>query len=147
MKKIFSKILSSVLVVVAMTSTAPASADDFVVVHNRSVELPSTSPEALRKIFTGRTKQWSSGSAVQVALIAGESPETAFLARIVGVDRVSDLLASIQQQVFRGEMRRPVVIRSSEQCVSAARSNPGLVCIARAGLPLPAEVVAEQRQP
>ena len=144
MKSSFSRVGVLVGCAFALLATTRSLAEDaFVVVHSRDVQLSSVSAESLRKIFTGRTKQWGNGTAVQVAIIAGEAPETAFLAHLLGIDRVADLLSSIQQQVFRGEMRRPMVIRSSEQCIQAARSTPGVVCIARAGMTLPAEVVAE----
>ena len=73
------------------------------------------------------------GVVVQLGIIPGDAPETAYLASVLGVS-VRDLLALIQQQVFKGELRRPVVLRSSNDCVAFAASTPGAICVAASGV-------------
>ena len=48
-----------------------------------------------------------------------------------------ELMQRIQEQVFKGEMKRPVVLRSSADCAAFARSSPGAVCVASAQLASP----------
>ena len=120
---------------------ASAHAEGFLVAHHKS-NATAVDSETLRKAFTGRLKQWDSGSVVQTAVINNESaPETVFLATTIGM-KPGELLNRVQQDVFRGELKRPMTLKSSADCVAAAKSNPGVVCIAAEGTPLAPEVVA-----
>lgn len=113
--------------------------DSFVVVVNRSNPVNSLSGAELRRALLGGAKQWGNGATVQLGLIPKDVPETRYLASLLGVS-VSDLFARIQAQVFNGEMRRPVVLRSSAECVAFARGSEGAVCIADNREPFPPEV-------
>ncbi len=113
-------------------ATTPAHADDFVVLHHRDNPVASFDADALRRLYTGRTKQWDRGAVVQVIVIPAEGAvETRYLAELLGMTP-RELLSRMQQEVFRGEMRRPVIVRSSQECVAAVRSNPGGLCVATA---------------
>ena len=111
------------------------------VLVNKANDVKSLTAADVKKVFTGGTKQWGSGAVVQVGIIASEAPETVYLATLFDMTPRA-LLQRLQEQVFKGEMRRPVVLRSSSDCVGLARSNPGAVCIAAAGAALPPEVKA-----
>lgn len=131
------------LAVVALSlSAAPRSADaDPGIVFLCNVSNPiSTLPGTdLKKALTGGTKQWSNGSIIQVGLTAPDSREVASLADAAGMT-APQLLSRIQQQVFKGEMRKPLVLRSSAECIGLARSVPGGICAAAAGAALPPDV-------
>ena len=130
---------SSILVALALTlGTTSAFAEGFALAHHKS-NSGTIDTETLRKAFTGRLKQWDNGAVVQPVLITNEdAPETKYLASTLGMTP-RELLNRIQQEVFRGEMRRPTAIKSSADCVSAVRGNPGALCVivdsAAAGLP------------
>jgi ABC-type phosphate transport system substrate-binding protein len=120
-----------------------AYADGFVVLRNKANAVASIDADGLRRLFSGRTKQWDSGAVVQTALITSESaPETAFLAGLLGM-KAGEFLNRVQQDVFRGELKRPLGIKSSADCVAAVKSNPGAICVASDSVAgsLPAEVV------
>jgi hypothetical protein len=123
-------------------TAAPRSADadgGIVIVCNVSNPVSTLSEGELKKALTGGTKQWSSGAVIQVGLTAPDSREVASLAGAAGVT-APDLLSRIQQQVFKGEMRKPVMLRSSAECIGLARSVPGAICAASAGAALPPDV-------
>lgn len=120
-----------------------AHADGFAVARHKSNAAPMDA-ETLRKAFSGRMKQWENGAVVQPVLIASEdAAETKFLAEALGMS-ARELLNRIQQEVFRGEMRRPTVIKSSAECVAVVRGNPGAFCVINeaAAATLPSEVAA-----
>lgn len=73
--------------------------------------------------------------AVQTGIAATDAPEMKYLASVLAVTP-NELVARMQQQVFKGEMRRPAVLRSSADCVALARSTPGAICIVASGTPL-----------
>jgi hypothetical protein len=111
------------------TRAARASEGEHVLVLSGQNPVPELSAAELKRLFTGGTKQWSSGAVVQVALVPTQVPETVSLASLLDTTP-SELIGRIQQQVFRGEMRRPVVLRSAVQCVAFAGQTPGGICIA-----------------
>jgi ABC-type phosphate transport system substrate-binding protein len=112
-------------------------ASDFVILCNKANPVSSLSKSELRKLFTGGTKQWGGGAVVQVAIIASDAPETSYLGSLIGMPP-RELLQRMQEQVFKGEMKRPVVLRSSADCAAFARATPGGVCVS-AGMPAPAD--------
>jgi hypothetical protein len=113
--------------------------DGFVIVVHGSNPVSSISGSELRRAVLGGMKQWGNGAIVQLGIIPKDVPETRYLASVLGLS-VSDLFARIQAQVFNGEMRRPVVLRSSADCVAFARASDGAVCVAEDRPPFPPEV-------
>lgn len=76
------------------------------------------------------------------ALINNEAaPETVYLASAIGM-KPGEFLNRVQQDVFRGELKRPLVLKSSADCVAAAKANPGVVCVVAEGTALAPEVTA-----
>jgi hypothetical protein len=123
--------------------TPPAAAAGLVVLVNHSNETASLSRSDLRRLVTGMTKQWDSGAVVQLGIIPSDAPETQYLASLLDMSP-RELLARLQEQVFKGELRRPVVLRSSADCVAFARSGAGALCVAMdtEAIPPEAHVVA-----
>jgi ABC-type phosphate transport system substrate-binding protein len=107
-----------------LASAETALADDFVIVRNAKNPAKSVSRSELKKLFTGQSKQW--GAAVtQTVLGEPDTPELAWLAgRVFGVSP-KDLLTKIKQEIFRGEMKRPVMVHSSEDCATAVQKSEG----------------------
>jgi hypothetical protein len=107
------------------------------VVH---IDNPATelSRSELKHLVTGVTKQWDSGAVVQLGIIPSDAPETRHLSSLVDLS-VRELLARIQEQVFKGELRRPAVLRSSADCMAFARASAGAICVASEGEPVPPE--------
>jgi hypothetical protein len=50
-----------------------------------------------------------------------------------------ELLSRIEEQVFKGEMRRPAVLHSSGDCIAFARAVAGAICVASAQSHVPPE--------
>jgi len=125
------------LVIATLLASSPAAgAGNFVLLCNKANPVTSLSKSDLKKVFTGGMKQWASGAVVQVGLITSDAPETLELGSLIGMTP-RELMQRIQEQVFKGEMKRPVVLRSSADCAAFARSSPGAVCVASAQLASP----------
>ena len=119
---------------------SPVAADPgFVILCNASNPLVVMSSMDLKKALSGSTKMWSNGAVVQVGIMPLDSRELAALSSAVGMTP-PELLGRMQQQVFKGEMRRPVLLRSGAECVGLARSNAGAICVAARSARLPPEV-------
>ncbi|HEY4011989.1 MAG TPA: hypothetical protein VGM06_01515 [Polyangiaceae bacterium] len=119
-------------------SKEASATGEFVLLVNQANPVTSISHQALKKAATGGTKQWDAGAVVQLGVIPSpDAPETQFLAELIDL-APRELLSRVQNQVFKGEMRRPVPLRSSMDCAALAGSNPGAICVCSAGTAVPA---------
>jgi hypothetical protein len=126
------------VVALSAASSWPAGAGGFVVLVNRANAITSISRSDLKRSVTGGIKQWGNGAVVQVGIIPGDVPETQYFGSLVDLSS-RELLARIQEAVFKGELRRPTVLRSSSDCAAFARSSAGAICVAADGEPVPPE--------
>ena len=126
-------VLASGALALAFAAAWPraASADDFVVIVNAKNPVSSLSTSEVRKLFTGQTKQWSS-SVVQAVVGEDGTPELAWLAGTIFGSSPKELLTRIKLEVFRGEMKRPILAASSGDCVAAVAKNEGAIGVASA---------------
>ena len=134
--------LAVALVAAAVVMPFPggAHADEGVVLLVNATNPTSTvTASEARRAFTGGTKQWPHGAVVQVGVTATESAELRYVASLSDMTP-RELLSRIQEQVFKVEMRKPVVLRSAGECIGLARANPGAICAATRPATLPPEV-------
>jgi hypothetical protein len=131
----------AVLALALIAASRPVSAGGFVVLVNQTNAIASISRADLKRTISGALKQWDNGAVVQLGVIPGDAPETQYLASLLDMTP-RELLARIQEQVFKGELRRPVLLRSSADCATFARSKPGALCVAAEGEPIPPEARA-----
>ena len=110
----------------------------FVVLVNRSNPITSISRSDIKRTLTGGIKQWESGAVVQLGIIPGDAPETQYLGSLVDLS-ARDLIARIQEQVFKGELRRPAILHGPADCAAFARATPGALCAASENEPVPPE--------
>lgn len=122
---------------------APAAADDFVVIANAKAGVSSVSRGELKKLYSGGTKQLG-GAVAQPVIGEDGGAELAWLASTIFGTTTKELLTLIKQQIFRGEMKRPVVAKTADDCLTAVRRADGGfgVVAASAAKKLPSGVVA-----
>jgi hypothetical protein len=118
--------LAVVLVVLHTTAPVNASPPDFVLIRNKKTALSNISLADARKLYFAEIKQWPSGIVVQVVLHADGSPENVWLSQRFGL-KSKDLLTRIKQEVFRGEMKRPILVSNTVECVDAVKQHDGAV--------------------
>jgi ABC-type phosphate transport system substrate-binding protein len=122
----------------SLTASRPAAADDFVILVSKTNRVGSLTRSDLKRVINGGTKQWGNGAVVQLGIIPADAPETQYFASLVDLSS-RELLARIQEQIFKGELRRPAVLRSSADCAAFARAYSGAICVAASGTPVPPE--------
>lgn len=101
----------------------PVHAGDFVFIRNAKNRTASVTRREIRQLFTGQTKQWG-GVIVQTVIGDADSPEFRYLGGIFGADP-RELLLKIKQEVFRGEMRRPIVAKTATECIVMVGKHDG----------------------
>jgi hypothetical protein len=129
--------------VVWTTAHAAAASGGYVVLVNHNNPAATLTRPELKRLATGGKKQWDNGAVVQLGIIPNDAAETQFLASLLSMSS-RELLERIQEQVFKGELRRPAVLRSSADCVAFARASAGALCVASdsESIPPDANVVA-----
>ena len=115
-----------------------AAGDGFVILVNRSNPITSISRSDIKRTLNGGIKQWETGAVVQLGIIPSEAPETQYLASLINLTP-RELIARIHEQVFKGELRRPAILRGAADCAAFARSSPGALCVAAEDQPVPPE--------
>jgi hypothetical protein len=115
---------------------------DFLFLKNAKNDTAQASRDDLKNIYTGRTKAWKNGMEVTIILNAPGTPELKWLAeKVVGATE-DVLVAKIKQEVFKGEMKKPEMAASADECLAALKKADGGVCVvdAEAAKALPAGV-------
>ena len=123
-------------------AATPCWADDFVFIKNAKNGAAKLSKAEAKNLFTGRTKTWSDVGVVTVVLGPEDSPQLGWLADKVFQVAPKTMLTKIKQEVFKGEMKKPITAASPAEAVEAVRNNPGAIAVvpADAAKSLPAGV-------
>lgn len=128
-----TRIAAVLLVAAVVCFNAPAAwSDEFVIIRN--AKNPATSLEAMhaKEMAIGKRKTWPNGAVVGLVLTPVGSAELGwFAARVCGVADTA-LMAKIKQEVFKGELRKPVIVASSVEVVAAVAADEGALGIVRA---------------
>jgi len=122
----------ALLFAVAVAANAPAAwSDDFVLIRNAKNPTSSITPAQAKEMAIGKRKVWPHGAIVGLVLTQVGSPELDwFASRVCGVtDRA--LMAKIKQEVFKGELRKPVIVASSIDVVAAVAADEGAIGIVK----------------
>jgi len=117
---------------------------EFVLIHNAKTGATSVTRAQLKEMAIGKKKTWPSGAPVQLVLAPVGSPEMRWFATEAAGIGDEVLMSKIKQEVFKGELRRPVFVSSDKDCVNAVAGDPGGVGVvsAEAAKSLPAGVTA-----
>ena len=109
-----------------------ARAVEYVLIHNAKTGTASVSKSELKDMAIGRKKAWPSGAPVQLVLEAVGAPEMKWFALYAAGISDETLAAKMKQEVFKGELRRPIIVTSDKSCVNAVANDPGGVGVVSA---------------
>jgi len=105
---------------------------EFVLIHNVKTGQTSVSKTELKDMAIGRRKTWSSGAPVQLVLQPVGTPEMKWFAVFAAGISDDTLANKMKQEVFKGELRRPIIVSSDKGCVNAVANDPGGVGVVSA---------------
>lgn len=135
-------LLVPLCVLLLLLGPAPSrAAEEFALVRNVQSGAGALSQSELKSIVAGRTKSWPSGVGVVLVLGRSGSAELSWLANSAGIPE-GTLMSRINQEVFKGEMRKPVTASSEKDCIAAVAANAGALGVVRVDAlkDLPADV-------
>jgi len=122
------RLIATCIGALLVAERAGSAAGGFVFVRNAKNDTAQIGKEELKDCYTGKKKSWKNGTPVEIALNAGGSAELKWVAsELIGA---SDdiLLAKIKQEVFKGEMKKPTAVASSQDCLAEVKKAAGAVC-------------------
>jgi ABC-type phosphate transport system substrate-binding protein len=118
------------LVVLLVTCTFSAMAlDGAIVIVNPSVALDSLTADALRDIYTAKTKYWASGQAIIIVVLPDKTD--AALQQASGMDG-SQFKTFWQRLMFSGRGSEPKKAADAAALVALVASTKGAIAIAPA---------------
>jgi ABC-type phosphate transport system substrate-binding protein len=133
--------------VIAAVAAAPlpAAGDGFVLIANAKTA-PQSEPKAeVRALYTGKAKTFDGNAVVVVVRGEDDAVFVAFVDQVFGIPAQA-LLSKIKQEVFKGEMAKPVKAASDDDVVQAVGASPGTIGVVSAGaaghLPKTVKVIA-----
>jgi len=134
-----SKILAAFA---ALLFSTAALADEYILVTSASNPTASVTKTELKEMILGKQKAWKQGSIVHLLLQNDESKSTDWVAsQLFGVG-VKTLITKIRQEVFKGELAKPVSCNSDADCLEQAKSIGGALTFVAAAAKLPEGVKA-----
>jgi ABC-type phosphate transport system substrate-binding protein len=117
---------------VLMLVGGSAWADEFVFVRNASNPTARLQVNEVKDMYTGKRKEWPNGVPIQVVLTGEDSPELAWLASTFFGINARPLLSKIKQEVFKGEMTRPISADNEQDTLEKLKSAKGGIGVVRA---------------
>jgi hypothetical protein len=82
----------------------------------------------------GKKKTWPGGAVVIMVLPPVGSPELGWFASTISGVSDSALMAKIKQEVFKGELRKPVIAASAKEVIDAVAADDGALGIVAASV-------------
>jgi len=112
--------------------TTPATAEDaFVLIRNARNPVTNLTRAEIKDMAVGKKKIWPRGTVVQMVLGPVGSPELGWFSTVVVGAPEATFMAKVRQEVFKGEMRRPI-IATEKDCLDAVAADPGGLGVIRA---------------
>lgn len=119
--------IAVVCAIVTVASLARADAGGFVVVKNAKNPTANLSKDAVKNVFNGHTKEWSSGEAIVLVIGSEDSPAMGWLAQTMFGVSAKTFLAKLKQDVFKGEVRHPVSADDDAKTIKRIQAGAGVV--------------------
>lgn len=104
----------------------------FILIRNTSNQAEPLTRAQLKEMGTGRKKTWPHGPPVQLVLTRPSTPEVEWFATTIMGLSAETWLARIREQVFKGEMRRPLTVASEQDVLAAVAAEVGALGVVRA---------------
>lgn len=131
----------AIISIVSCILVTGARADDYVLIRNAKSPAATLAKAELRAIYTGKTKMFGNDVAVVVVPTDDTPAFATFTDRVFGTT-TKTLLAKIRQEVFKGEMTRPLKAASDADVVHLVGGTAGTIGViaSSAAKSLPATV-------
>ena len=115
----------------------------FIVVKNAKNPTAKLNKDGVKGVFSGKTKSWSGGETIILVIGSEDSPAMQWLADSVFAVSAKTLLSKIKQDVFKGDVPKPLSANDDPGTIKKVQSGAGVVGLVSeaAAKALPPDVV------
>jgi ABC-type phosphate transport system substrate-binding protein len=107
---------------------APGRAEaGFIVVKNAKNTIAKLTKDAVKGVFSGKTKAWTGGENIVLVIGSEDSPAMQWLADAIFGVSAKTLLSKIKQDVFKGDVHRPLSANDDAGTIKKIQSGAGVV--------------------
>jgi len=117
-------LITAGLVVAMLARSADAG---FVLVTRVDTKVAKLSKDAIKAVFSNRTKTWSNGDTVVLVVGSEDSPAMQWLAPTFFNVSTKTYLTKVKQDVFKGDMRHPLFADDDATTLKRIESTAGVV--------------------
>jgi ABC-type phosphate transport system substrate-binding protein len=103
-----------------------AAADGYVMICNAHLKVSTLSKADVKALYTGKSKTLGGSAVLVVVRPESDAPFTEFVDHVFGIP-TKTLLSKIQQEVFKGEMTKPIKAASDDDVVQHVGSELGTI--------------------
>ncbi len=125
-KKFFLGVFFLAIVGMCFSSSGIASADDVIVIGNRSVPVSTLNPREVKMIYLGKMKTWDNGHKVFFAKLGDDNISERFLKHYVKKNP-SIYSKFWKKQVFTGGGKPPIEFKKEKDLVKYVSETAGAV--------------------
>jgi len=100
---------------------------DFVVVRNAKNATATLTRDAVKGLFSGKTRTWPGGDTVILVIGNEDSTAMQWLAATIFSVSTKTFLAKIKQDVFKGDVPRPLSANDDAGTIKRVQSGAGVV--------------------
>jgi hypothetical protein len=110
---------------------SPALSEGFALIRSGKNANIALSRGQVRDMALGKKKAWPQGPVAVLVLTRPGTPELRwFASNIVGLTDTA-MMARIKEQVFRGEMRKPITATTEQEVLTAVAAEEGAIGVIR----------------
>ena len=99
----------------------------FVVVKNAKNPTAKLNKDAVKGVFSGKTKNWGGGETIILVIGNEDSPAMQWLADAMFAVSAKTLLSKIKQDVFKGDVPKPLSANDDAGTIKKVQSGAGVV--------------------
>ena len=114
----------------------------FIVVKNAKNPTAKLNKDGVKGVFSGKAKNWSGGETIILVIGSEDSPAMQWLADSIFAVSAKTLLSKIKQDVFKGDVPKPLSANDDAGTIKKVQSGAGVVGLVSdaAAKSLPADV-------
>ncbi len=135
-----ARTLAALALLLGMAAPAARAEGGFVVIRNAKNSSATINTAVLRDLLIGRAKKWPSGATVQLVLGKEDSAGLGWVASTYFSTSATFLSAKIRQEVFKGELRNPLIPTGDADTIAKVKANEGALGVVSEGTALQAGV-------
>jgi ABC-type phosphate transport system substrate-binding protein len=117
----------AVLFVCLLAVSAGRAEAGFLVVKNAKNATAKLTKDAVKGVFSGKTKNWADGETIILVIGNEDSPAMQWLADAIFAVSARTLLSKIKQDVFKGDVPHPLAANDDAGTFKRVLSGAGVV--------------------